>query len=313
MFLLVARPIMLAALLLGGTGGWQCAGAASPATPRVNDNMPANLSENARTGFQAWQKAYPQANLQLSAAEDGMYAVLDGEPLLFQPADGCPTVSPETNVEPPLCAVFNFRYPVGSGGRYPDAGFDPGRIRNQNILKRLYGQNEHEVRNNCVGVDFLGTKLLFNKKHGAADALSRVSSRLQKETAANPQLKDYIFPMAGTFYWRTIQKSERLSAHSFAVAIDLNIEKGIYWLWTPRSAVEALENARQNYPQAIVDAFEAEGFIWGGKWHSYDFMHFEYCPEILLFSSMNSLLQHHTQAVSKQVFSHPLPLPPPAQ
>ena len=28
-------------------------------------------------------------------------------------------------------------------------------------------------------------------------------------------------------------------------------------------------------------AFENEGFIWGGKWHEYDLMHFEYRPEII--------------------------------
>jgi hypothetical protein len=33
-------------------------------------------------------------------------------------------------------------------------------------------------------------------------------------------------------------------------------------------------------PQFIVDAFEAEGFIWGGRWYHYDTMHFEYRPEL---------------------------------
>ena len=34
-------------------------------------------------------------------------------------------------------------------------------------------------------------------------------------------------------------------------------------------------------PQKIVDAFEAEGFVWGGRWYHYDTMHFEYRPELL--------------------------------
>ena len=38
---------------------------------------------------------------------------------------------------------------------------------------------------------------------------------------------------------------------------------------------------QQSYPAAIVAAFEAEGFIWGGKWHEYDLMHFEYRPELI--------------------------------
>ena len=40
------------------------------------------------------------------------------------------------------------------------------------------------------------------------------------------------------------------------------------------------ERWRNRFPQAIVDAFEAEGFIWGGRWYHYDTMHFEYRPEL---------------------------------
>ena len=38
---------------------------------------------------------------------------------------------------------------------------------------------------------------------------------------------------------------------------------------------------QKTYPAAIVKAFEDEGFIWGGKWHEYDLMHFEYRPELI--------------------------------
>ena len=37
---------------------------------------------------------------------------------------------------------------------------------------------------------------------------------------------------------------------------------------------------KNRIPQEIVDAFEAEGFIWGGRWAHYDTMHFEYRPEL---------------------------------
>jgi len=34
-------------------------------------------------------------------------------------------------------------------------------------------------------------------------------------------------------------------------------------------------------PWEIILVFEKYGFIWGGKWHHYDTMHFEYRPEFL--------------------------------
>ena len=33
-------------------------------------------------------------------------------------------------------------------------------------------------------------------------------------------------------------------------------------------------------------AFEAEGFIWGGKWSEFDLMHFEYRPELILLARL---------------------------
>jgi hypothetical protein len=38
---------------------------------------------------------------------------------------------------------------------------------------------------------------------------------------------------------------------------------------------------RNEIPMEIVRIFEKHGFIWGGKWHHYDTMHFEYRPELV--------------------------------
>lgn len=232
---------------------------------------------------EALNSAYPQVKFEFyTDAENNTYAQLLGEAILLSPSSGCPSVEINTDSNPPLCATFNFPYPAGPGGRYPEAGFDPGRIRNQTLLMKLYGNSAQAVKGNSVMVDFLGKKVLFNENHGAAAALGRVSKRLEKSLVSDPKLKEYIFPLGGTFDWRVVQNSSRLSPHSFAIAIDLNVDKGIYWLWDYKNKPQLLEQTRKNYPQAIVDAFEAEGFIWGGKWASFDFMHFEYRPEMFV-------------------------------
>ena len=229
--------------------------------------------------------AYPDAGMVLVQRGDGLYIRFGRQTLLFSPAAGCPEVKPEmwpetwpeNLADPPLCVLFAQAYPSGSGGRFPQPGFDPGRIRNEALLRLLYGRDSKSVADNCVTVSFLGERLLFNKRHGAARALSRVAARLE-ELARDPDVRDWLRPVAGTFSWRKIKASSRLSAHSFGIAIDLNKDRGLYWLWHPSPA--AVERVRCEYPQAILDAFESEGFIWGGKWHSFDFMHFEYRPEL---------------------------------
>jgi hypothetical protein len=57
----------------------------------------------------------------------------------------------------------------------------------------------------------------------------------------------------------------------------------VYWLWEqPRNNNWMLIPPEQRWkpPGAVIRAFENEGFIWGGKWHLYDTMHFEYRPEL---------------------------------
>ncbi len=88
--------------------------------------------------------------------------------------------------------------------------------------------------------------------------------------------------MMGCF-WRTISGTNRLSAHSFGIAIDINVDYADYWKWNQQDESKIEYNNR--IPQKIIGIFERNGFIWGGKWYHYDIMHFEYRPELLITSN----------------------------
>ncbi|MDL2209928.1 M15 family metallopeptidase [Desulfovibrio sp. OttesenSCG-928-O18] len=231
----------------------------------------------------ALRRAYPQAGIAVVEDAGGFFISLGGERIFLGPKAGCPEPPhPDHPEDAPLCASFVQPYPAGAGHRHPAAGFEPGRVRNEALLKSLYGGTAREVEAGLREVDFFGEKLRFSDRHGAGAALDRVKAKLAALVREKPDVAAYILPTGGTYAWRKISKSPRLSAHSFGVCIDLNIEKGIYWQWKPSPKVE--KDAREKYPQEIVDIFEAEGFIWGGKWYSFDFMHFEYRPELLLYA-----------------------------
>ncbi len=258
-----------------------------PAVPQayVSPQDLARFTQSAHDLWRKLQRAYPDfvADLDIRQTMQGPMAYLtplNGEPILLldrqerrdqalweNPSLGDTLLNPQASP-----------YPRGEEHRHPAAGFNPGRARSTPFLKALYGQSVEEVRAALESVNFLGQNIPFNSRHGAAAALRRVATRLEHHLSQQPEDKVYILPLAGTFNPRSVAGSRALSAHALAIAIDLNAEKGPYWRW--RSAPEVVEQARQNYPQAIVDAFEAEGFIWGGKWDAYDFMHFEYRPEI---------------------------------
>lgn len=160
----------------------------------------------------------------------------------------------------------------------PDA--DPGRFRVEALFKAVYGESKSEVEANLVAVSFCGTKIRFNAQNGAARALELAGKDLTGLLKRHPGLRKYIFPLGGTFLWRQIAGTSRLSPHSWGIAIDLNSRQGAYWRGA-RQQGEGVEMLRDKYPQEIVEVFESHGFIWGGKWSHFDLMHFEYRPELL--------------------------------
>jgi hypothetical protein len=174
-------------------------------------------------------------------------------------------------------------YPLGRLKHFPSRWFDPGRIRVEVFFKAVYGRTAAEVRANLVRVPFCGRRVWFNARAGAAQALARVGRELAALLRREPRLKKYVLPMGGTFYWRKIAGTGRLSPHAWGMAIDLNTRYGGYWRWggtrTGRTGP---------YPQQIVRIFERHGFIWGGKWGHFDLPHFEYRPELLTLARILS-------------------------
>lgn len=153
---------------------------------------------------------------------------------------------------------------------------DPGRIRFDPLFQATYGASEARVREALVPLDFMGARLKVHRQ--VAPAFRRVAARVEALVAGDSSLRPFVTGVGGTFLWRTIANTKRQSAHAYGVSLDLNVARSHYWEWQkPKRPVRW----KNDVPQALVDAFEAEGFIWGGRWYHYDTMHFEYRPELL--------------------------------
>ncbi|HCL55416.1 MAG TPA: hypothetical protein DHW82_00170 [Spirochaetia bacterium] len=168
---------------------------------------------------------------------------------------------------PDVLSVFYFPYNQGIKN-------DAGRARLYPLLEITYGKTKKEVQKNLKKLDFLGQTLFFNIKNGAYNAFQKIILKLKKLIQKKPELKKYLLPAAGTFSYRKISGTDRYSAHSFGIAVDLNVKYSDYWLWH-----KDWEKQTYSYPVEIVKIFESEGFIWGGRWEHFDTMHFEYRPE----------------------------------
>lgn len=176
-------------------------------------------------------------------------------------------------------------YAAGFPAAVPGRHQDPGRMRAEPFFVAMYGATAAQVQNHLVAVPWApsGRTLAFTRVNGAALALERVGRTL----AQNPAWAAYVRQPAGSFYWRRIAGTSRLSVHAFGAAVDFTLPKGLgrYWQWGG-----CTEEGDCAYPSAVlkeatlqrvVEVFEQEGFIWGGKWAHFDTVHFEYRPELV--------------------------------
>ena len=177
------------------------------------------------------------------------------------------------------------KYSVGF--HIPKKYEDAGRLRNDDFFKNLYGDNEAKVRNNLTTILWKpsNTKIQFNARNNAAKQLKATGD----EIAQNPDLVSYVSKSLGSFNYRKIAGTNRLSNHSFGIAVDFQLPKHLhkYWRWdgcTSEDKVCPFPTQLMNDAklQQLVRIFEKHGFIWGGKWASYDSVHFEYRPELLI-------------------------------
>jgi hypothetical protein len=168
-------------------------------------------------------------------------------------------------------------YPQGEVHTPPAHNSDPGRVRHEPFFRKMYGNSAAAVKANAVAVDWFGTSLLVTKVNGVDAKLRAV----RDELLTKPHLKKYLVVPGGTFNWRIISRTTRLSMHSFGIAIDINTKFTDYWQWDKAQEGSPNITYKNKIPYEIAEIFERNGFIWGGKWYHYDTMHFEYRPELL--------------------------------
>lgn len=241
-----------------------------PASSRAQDPPP---------GAKALLAAYPE---QLAACRDGKLIWRDGaDPLPYD--DGKTGKTPAQLFDAAsLKDQFLLAYPAGKDyPNPPPTDFDPGRYRCEPFFLHMYGRTAAEVESRLARVVWMPQSapqtLRVTRVNGVNEKLAAVAAEIEK---LPPELRKFAVNSAGTFNWRKVARTERLSAHSFGIAIDLNVDFSDYWQWA-RPGADGQPAYRNRIPWEIVEIFERHGFIWGGKWNHFDTMHFEYRPELL--------------------------------
>lgn len=223
---------------------------------------------------------------RLVAAYPDVLAGRDGDSVIWRDGSRMPTGAdqPERSFDVMLRAAtiadqLRQAYPAGPPAGPPARNHSPGRIRNTAFFARMYGDcRRGEVSARLRPVTWMprsAPQIL------PVTTVNDVATRLERVIAALERLPDrfkaYLVPSAGTYHCRTVADTGLPSMHASGAAIDVGVARSDYWVWARRRGDIPYRN---RIPFEIAEPFEAEGFIWGGKWYHYDTMHFEYRPEL---------------------------------
>ena len=172
--------------------------------------------------------------------------------------------------------------------------------RNEAIRQRFFYEalwnisNRDEALKQIKEIKFLGYTVKVHS--GITDKLNLVEETILNESKTNPTVRQWIDSLGtiAAWNWRNVASSSSLSFHSYGIAIDIlpaNLHGlATYWLWASQSNPQWWNipySERYHPPVEVIHAFESYGFIWGGKWPNYDTMHFEYHPEVFIFSGID--------------------------
>lgn len=109
------------------------------------------------------------------------------------------------------------------------------------------------------------THITIHKK--CAESLTRVLAHIWEQCGEHQSAIDTLHynRYDGSFNYRVMRGGHALSMHSYAIAIDFDADEN-----------EFGHKVHAFHPDSlIVQAFEAEGWVWGGRWAFPDAMHFQ--------------------------------------
>jgi hypothetical protein len=157
----------------------------------------------------------------------------------------------------------------------------------------LRANNRDEAYQRVKSIRFLGKPVMVH--YSILENLSLVEELILAAAKADPQVQAWVNTISSLqgWNWRDIADTQTRSFHSYGTAIDIIPKtwggKETYWIWASQRKPEWWNipyTDRYHPPAAIIKAFEAYGFAWGGKWAFFDTMHFEYRPEIFILNGM---------------------------
>ena len=158
-----------------------------------------------------------------------------------------------------LLAMMYQRYPTQHDlPRSIAKNFEPGRLRHEGFFKVVYGDSARRVSSQLRTMNWFEKEIRIHEK--AYQSLERIRGEME---SLPQRFHKFFRESSGTYYWRYIKGTERLSMHSFGVAIDIAVRHAHYWKWTLKvKRLKAKDGIpyQNHFPMEVVEIFEKNGW-----------------------------------------------------
>ena len=236
-----------------------------------------NYERTAMRDLLALMLAYPGKIQSIRQDDDGLIyvAMQSGDEILYDDMKQKSFDEQLNNAD--LQDMMEITYPLDSIDKLMTDNCDPGRIRCYAFLHAVYGDSKSDIEQNLKNTSLVSG--WYPVAADAASALAEAMKQLSALASSDPSCYGDVFPLNGTYNYRVIAGTNQLSPHAFGIAVDFCSCPGDYWRW---ATAEQGQKRLDSYPREVVRIMEEHGFIWGGKWAHFDFLHYEYRPELIL-------------------------------
>jgi len=177
------------------------------------------------------------------------------------------------------------------------------QLSRSNFMNDLWGTTtRRETEDKLVNITFFGRQGRVHRE--IAENLRRVDQQVRALGRTDRQVQAFIDSIhtMETYNWRVIAQTMSRSFHSLGLAVDILPRTlgglQVYWLWTADRREDWWNvpySQRWHPPPSVIRIFEANGFVWGGKWFLFDTMHFEYRPEVMILNRNSHFLNARQQ------------------
>jgi hypothetical protein len=242
-----------------------------------------------RMVFDALRLAYGDLIEGMAWEEGEAYFVIRGQRIFFQ--DG-KMLSAEHLPEAERYDPILYPYMLGPLKKPPDPVAYPFN-RSNDFFEALVGGGERQIAAACRWVPFLNHRVFVHES--CIESLERIDRSLLELASSSAKVRSYIEDIKIIFSLdrREVHGTDHLSVHSYGIALDIVPReyggKQVYWRWSNawNKNWEKMDlSQRWHPPDQVIEAFEREGFVWGGKWYHFDTIHFEYRPEIIALNRL---------------------------